>query len=105
MRWQLGAAARRAAVALVVLATALATAGPGPAWSAGPPRQVSDAVVVAIEGPLTEQSVAGEVAVRGWALDRRATDDSGIRSTPGGVQVWLDRTQGSATGQFLGDAV
>src|SRR5579884_359280 len=66
--------------------------------------QFSEQVLVTIEEPQPGQTVAGEIVVRGWALDLRATDGPGIRETRGGIQVWMDRRAGAATGQLLGDA-
>lgn len=90
---------------LVLPALALLALVPLGRLQAAPLRQVADEVVVVIEEPQQGQTVAGEVVVRGYALDRRAQGDSGIRMTNGGVQVWLDRGAGSATGRLLGDAV
>src|SRR3954452_23497767 len=93
------------------LARALALLGPLAlvlAWSgalqAAPASQLAEEVVVVVEQPGAGETVRGETVIRGWAVDRRATDDSGVRTAPGGVQVWMDRTQGSATGQLIGDA-
>jgi hypothetical protein len=101
--------ARRLALALSALLVG-PLAGAAPALSPGggaaaPPAQLSDQVVVVVESPGFGETVAGQVVVRGYALDRRASEDAGIRTTPGGVQVWLDRGAGSATGRLLGDAV
>jgi len=98
-----GAVARPAA-RLGLLIALLAVQGVAP-LRAEPLRQTSDQVTVVIEEPSDGQTVSGEVVVRGWAVDRRARDGTGVRDTPGGVQVWLDRGAGSATGQLIGDAV
>src|SRR4051794_41908751 len=90
----------RALLLLALAATALPTAS-----RAAPLLQLSEDVMVVVEEPSDGQTVAGDVVVRGWAIDRRAVAGSGVRTTPGGVQVWLDRSAGSATGQLLGDAV
>lgn len=71
---------------------------------AAPPSQPGDPIVVTLESPAAGQTVAGEVEVRGWAIDTRAVEGTGIRTSLGGVQVWMDRRAGSATGQLLGDA-
>ncbi len=95
---------RRLARALVLLAPLVLAFLPSAAIQAAPGRQLSDDVVVVVEQPGAGETVSGETVIRGWAVDRRATNDSGVRTTPGGVQVWMDRTEGSATGQLIGDA-
>jgi hypothetical protein len=88
-----------------VLAAVLLLPTDPPRLQAASLGQVTDQVMVVIEEPRDGQTVAGEIVVRGWTIDRRARDGSGIRESPGGVQVWLDRRTGSATGQLIGDAV
>ncbi len=95
--------ARAAGLRLALLAGLLAAEAPA-SLQAAPAHQISDQVMVTVEAPGDGETVAGEVVVRGWAIDRRAQDGSGVRATPGGVQVWLDRGAGSATGQLIGDA-
>jgi hypothetical protein len=98
-------ARRRFAGVRALLLLALAAAALPTASRAAPLLQLSEDVMVVVEEPSDGQTVAGDVVVRGWAIDRRAAGGSGVRTTPGGVQVWLDRSAGSATGQLLGDAV
>ena len=94
----------RTALGLALLVTMLLTPADVPVLHAGPPGQGAGGVVVAIEEPREGQTVAGEVLVRGWAIDTRATDSTGVRSTDG-VQVWLDRGGRSPIGVLLGAAV
>lgn len=94
-----------ALIALLVSTLAGASSGPLERALAVPLSQLSDDVVVVIEQPTASETVVGEVVVRGYAFDRRAAEGTGVRSTLGGVQVWLDRGAGSATGRLLGDAV
>ncbi len=94
----------RVALGLLVLAAAtLAVADLG-ALQAAPAGQGPSGVRVVVEEPGDGQTVAGDVLVRGWAIDTRATAGPGIRGT-GGVQVWLDRGGRSPTGVLLGAAV
>jgi hypothetical protein len=101
-------ARRLALIVLGWLLGALVALAPAPRAvpaAAAPLAQLSDEVVVVIEEPRPGETVVGQVLVRGYAFDRRATDDAGIRPTLGGVQVWLNRGAGAATGRLLGDAV
>jgi hypothetical protein len=96
-------AVSRAALAAAALLTLLATGG-GSALQAAPSPQGGSGVIVVIDEPRPGQSVAGEVLVRGWAIDTRASADPGIRATDG-VQIWLDRGGRSPTGVLLGTGV